>query len=210
MSPCAAPSEPDALPKREDLKMDEYSSYSELADSEKEGEDFERFVCARDGATVAIIAPHAGRIEPKTGDIAQNIAGTEFSFYCFRGLKKIGNHVLHITSHHFDEPKCLALVTNHRWIVAIHGCDEQGERVFLSGLDRALINDLTLALSYLGIVVETTGQRYPATGAKNICNMGITKKGVQFELSLSFRNGERVRAFVKAVREVLLKRQSGA
>jgi phage replication-related protein YjqB (UPF0714/DUF867 family) len=190
--------------------MDVYSCYSELADSEKEGRDFERFVCARDDATVAIIAPHAGGIEPKTGDIAQEIAGTEFSFYCFRGLKKIGNHVLHITSHNFDEPQGVALVTNHRWIVVLHGCEEPGERVFLSGLDLALIDDLALALSHAGITAETVGQKYPATEAKNICNRGITRKGVQFELSRSFRNGERVPAFVKAVREILLKRQSGA
>ena len=42
--------------------MDKYSCYNELADSEKEGRDFDLVVCARDGASVAIIAPHAGAV----------------------------------------------------------------------------------------------------------------------------------------------------
>jgi phage replication-related protein YjqB (UPF0714/DUF867 family) len=190
--------------------MDKYSCYRELADSEREGRDFERVVRVRDAATVAIIAPHAGRIEPKTGIIAQDIAGTAFSFYCFRGLKKNGNSVLHITSQNFDEPKCVALVASHRWVVAIHGCAEQGERVFLGGLDTVLADDLMLALSHVGIMAETVGHKYTGMCEKNICNMGITKTGVQFELSLSFRNGEQVPAFVAAVREILSKRQNGA
>jgi phage replication-related protein YjqB (UPF0714/DUF867 family) len=188
-------------------KMDKYYCYSELAASEKEGKDFERIVCARAGALVAVIAPHAGGIEAKTGVIAQDIAGTEFSFYCFRGLKKKGNRDLHITSNNFDEPKCVTLVAKHRWVVAIHGCDEQGERVLLGGLDKALINDLASALNDAGIVAKTFGHEYTGTCANNICNIGLTKAGAQFELSLSFRNGAKVPAFVMAVREVLSKRQ---
>src|SRR3990172_5638797 len=104
--------------------VDRYSNYTELAASEKEGKDFKRVVCARAGALVAVIAPHPGRIEPKTGIIAQRIAGTEFSLYCFCGRKRNGNRTLHITSPNFDEPECVKLVANHRWILAIHGCKE--------------------------------------------------------------------------------------
>ena len=104
----------------------------------------------------------------------------------------------------------MALVTNHRWVVAIHGCGEPGERVLLGGLDTALIDDLALSLSRVDIVAEAVGHKYTGTCTKNICNMGITRTGVQFELSLPFRNGEQVPIFVAAVREVLLKRQNGA
>jgi len=189
--------------------MDKYFCYAELAAYEKEGEYFERVVCIRDKASVVIIAPHAGGIEPKTGDIAQDIAGTEMSYYCFRGTKRNGNKDLHITSHNFDEPDCVKLVSTHRWVVAIHGCKEDGKQVFLGGLDRKLINDLASALNNVGIMAKTSDHKYTATSPKNICNLGITKEGVQFELSLPFRKGSRVPAFVTVVRDVLLKRQNG-
>jgi phage replication-related protein YjqB (UPF0714/DUF867 family) len=189
--------------------MDKYSCYSELAASEKEGNDYSLIASPRESASVAIIAPHAGGIEARTGGIARNIAGTEFSLYCFCGLKRNGNSDLHITSHKFDEPMCLEMVAKHRWVVAIHGCGRRGERVFLGGLDKSLINDLVLALSDVGILAETCGHEFTAKHPKNICNLGITRAGVQFELSLPFRKSSRVPAFVATVREVLLKRQNG-
>lgn len=190
--------------------MDKYSSYFELKKSESEGVDYEKIVLARDGASVAIIAPHAGGIEPRTGPIAQDIAEGEFSIYCFCGRKHNGNGNLHITSHNFDEPECVKLISNHQWVVAIHGCKEQGDRVFLGGRDQELITDLALQLSLAGIVAETSGHKYTGTDAHNICNRGKSKAGAQFELSLQFRNGPYVQAFVTAVRLVLSTRQDAA
>lgn len=191
--------------------MDKYSSYSELAACEKEGEDSKLVVSPQEGLSIVIIAPHAGGIERGTGEIAQDIAGKDFSLYCFCGLKKKGNYrYLHITSHNFDEPKCVRLVANHRWVVAIHGCKRRGERVFLGGLDRKLINDLVVALRSVGILTKTSGHKYTGRSANNICNLGITEAGVQFELSLPFRNGPQMPDFVAAVREVLLQRQNEA
>lgn len=156
---------------------------------------------------MVVIAPHAGGIEPKTGPIAREIVGAEFSLYCFRGMKNAGNRDLHITSHHFDEPRCLDLIKDHEWVVAIHGCKRKGEHVFLSGLDKALIADLEASLLQTGIPVQTLGHKYTGTLPRNICNRGQSHAGVQFELSRSFRNGDRVPAFTEAVRNVLLNRQ---
>lgn len=50
---------------------DKYSNYAELAAVEKEGIDFEVVVVKRDPPRVAVIAPHAGGIEPRTGPIAK-------------------------------------------------------------------------------------------------------------------------------------------
>ena len=188
--------------------MDKYQRYCELAKSEKEGTDYKRFVCPRAGALVAVIAPHGGGIEPKTDSIAKEIAADEFSFYCFLGLKKKKNGDLHITSHNFDDPKCLNLIANHRWVVAVHGCNKPGERVFLGGLDKALIDDLASKLGAVGIIVETSGHSYSATLPNNICNRGKSNAGVQFELSRKFRDGSQIPAFVRAVREVLSARQN--
>lgn len=189
------------------MTVDKYSSYAELAQSEKEGTDYERIVRPRSGALVAIIAPHAGGIEPGTCTIARQIAGADFSLYCFFGYKAKGNHELHITSHCFDEPECMKMLAGHTWIVAIHGCDEAGERMFLGGRDTALIAGLSTRFKEVGIVAETSGHRYPGTDPRNICNRGRLKAGVQIELSLSFRNGKQIPDFAAAVRSVLSARQ---
>lgn len=187
---------------------DKYSNYAELAAAEEEGADFEIVVINRPRSRIAVIAPHAGGIEPRTGPIAKSIAGAEFSLYCFRGLKDGGNRDLHITSHHFDEPTCLELISDQEWVIAIHGCEKKDERVFLSGLDKTLLTDLEAVLLRAGIRVETSGHNYTATHPNNICNRGRSNAGVQFELSPSFRNGDSVPAFVAAVRGVLLDRQN--
>ncbi len=183
--------------------MDKYSNYSQLKKSEIEGVDYIIIVRQPRDTRVAIIAPHGGGIEPMTEVIADRIAGNEFSLYCFKGCKQNGNRDLHITSHNFDEPRCLALIKNHQWVVTIHGCCEKGEGVFLGGLDRELIERLSDALNKIDIRVMTKGHKYPATAPMNICNRGTSKAGVQFELTPPFRKGSRLPQFVATVREVL-------
>jgi phage replication-related protein YjqB (UPF0714/DUF867 family) len=183
--------------------MDKYSNYAELEAHEREGIDFEVIVLEQKKSLAAIIAPHAGGIEPKTGLIVRSIARTDYSFYCFRGLKSKCNPDLHIASHRFDEPRCLKLIANHKRVVSIHGCDVEGERVFLGGLDNSLIEILLSELSRVGITVEPSDPKYSGTHPNNICNRGQTKRGVQLELSIQFRIGTQVPLLVNAVRRVL-------
>ena len=56
-------------------KKDKYSNYHDLAKLETEGVDFEIEVSHESGSLVAIIAPHAGKIEVETGELAKAIAG---------------------------------------------------------------------------------------------------------------------------------------
>jgi phage replication-related protein YjqB (UPF0714/DUF867 family) len=184
-----------------------YSCYRDLSLSEKEGVDFDVVLCDQPEAAAVVVALHGGGIEPKTGEIAREIAGKEFSFYCFRGLKTRGNFDLHITSSKFDEPRCLALVKKHRWVVTIHGCDKEGEQVYLGGLDEALIQEMASALTAVGIRAKRPRQEYSGARPTNICNRGLTGAGVQFELSRSFRRGEHLPAFIDAVRGVLARKQ---
>ena len=125
--------------------MDAYKCFADLKAHEARGKDYEVDVRCRDGAQVVVIAPHGGGIEPETSKIANAIAGAEFSLYCFRGLKPVGNTRLHITSHNFDEPECLALLAKHQSVLAIHGCAESGERVFLGGRDKVVAAELILS-----------------------------------------------------------------
>ena len=93
--------------------MDRYSCFSDLAACEVRGTSYDIHVHREAASRVAVISPHGGGIEPETSRIAESIAGAEFSLYCFRGLKRTGNGVLHITSHNFDEPECLELIAEH-------------------------------------------------------------------------------------------------
>src|SRR5712691_6234203 len=181
--------------------MDTYKCFAELKASELLDTDYAVVATPRNGTRVAVIAPHGGGIEPRTAEIAQVIAGGQFSVYCFKGLKKKGNKTLHITSPNFDEPKCLKLIGTHTWVLAIHGFDSEGQRVLLGGLDAALVRDLARGLSTVGITAETSGHKYTGTCLTNICNRGATGKGAQFELSMAFRKSQRVSKFVAAVRE---------
>lgn len=190
--------------------MDTYACYADLANAEQEGIDYEKFYRAVAGARVAVIAPHGGGIEPKSDAIAAAIAGTDFSYYCFRGCKPAKNRTLHITSHRFDEPDCVALVAAHTWVLAVHGCNDPGESVYLGGLDAALIDELAIAIAEAGISVATTGHDYPGTHPDNICNRGAAAQGAQIELTPDFRNGGQIDSLVTAVRAVLGAQQAKA
>ena len=183
-------------------KRDKYLNFNELAGHQREGIDFEIVAVEKPNAIAAIIASHAGGIEAKTGTIAKSIAGTEYRLYCFEGMKSSGNRILHITSQHFDEPKCLKLIEKHQRVISIHGCNEKKEKVYIGGLDDELIKILTSELSSVGIIPEQS-EKFLGKSPDNICNRGLTKKGVQFELSLQFRTGSRVPLFVKSVRSAL-------
>src|SRR6266851_10224744 len=113
---------------------DKYASFAELVESECETRDFGRIITGRN-STIIVIAPHGGGIEPGTSEIAKAIARSEFSIYCFEGLKRNGNReVLHITGTHFDEPRCIRLVTGSKIVVAVHGCVGKHQAVYVGGL----------------------------------------------------------------------------
>jgi phage replication-related protein YjqB (UPF0714/DUF867 family) len=183
-------------------KRDKYLNFNQLASHQREGIDFDIVAVEKPNAIAAIIAPHSGGIEAKTGSIARAIAGTEYSLYCFEGRKGSGNRILHITSQHFDEPRCLKLIERHQRVIAIHGCNEKNEKIYIGGLDKELIEILISELSSVGIFPELS-EKFSGKSPDNICNRGLTKKGVQFELSLQFRTGLRIPLFVKSVRSAL-------
>jgi phage replication-related protein YjqB (UPF0714/DUF867 family) len=85
-----------------------YNNFKELVDHEVQGQDYQIGIELRD-PRVLIMAPHGGKIEPTTGEIAAAITGDDCSFYCFEGLKT-DSHPLHIESHLSDEPLALQIV----------------------------------------------------------------------------------------------------
>jgi hypothetical protein len=63
---------------------DDYHSFADLLLSHHEGADFDRTLLTRQEAKVAILAPQGGRLENHTDTIAESVAGSDFSLYCFR------------------------------------------------------------------------------------------------------------------------------
>lgn len=185
---------------------DRYSCFAELAAQETAGVDYRIRVVSRN-SSVAIIAPHGGRIEPGTSEIAALVAGGDFSLYCFESLRRGKN--LHITSARFDEPRALALVAAAEIVAAIHGRADGNdtETIWMGGLHARLRDALAASLQRAGFTTSIDHHmqgRHP----ENICNKGRLRAGVQIEAPRSLRNAfrsdkERRGAFVAACRETL-------
>ncbi|MEO8668938.1 MAG: poly-gamma-glutamate hydrolase family protein, partial [Bauldia sp.] len=97
---------------------DRYADFAALAAAERRGRDYDIVVREVAGSPVAIVAPHAGDIEPGTSEIAVTIAGGDCNLYLFEGHGPDA-YRLHVMSSHFDEPECLALVTRCAVVVTV-------------------------------------------------------------------------------------------
>jgi phage replication-related protein YjqB (UPF0714/DUF867 family) len=182
----------------------DYRGYADLASAQRLGVDYRITVRARAGASVAIVAPHGGGIEDGTSEIATAAAGTDHSLYLFEGCRSAYNYrTLHLTSHRFDEPQCLALIAQCAQVVTVHGCDGEDPIVLIGGLDTALATAIAASMSSAGIVAATGGHRFPATHPDNICNRGATGRGVQIEVPHRLRHGGSVDVVANAVRSAL-------
>jgi phage replication-related protein YjqB (UPF0714/DUF867 family) len=167
--------------------MDKYETYAELKQSEIEDKDYT--ILYRDlSSIIAIMAPHGGGIEPGTIDIADELAGCEYTFYGFKGLKKDGNSTLHINSNAFDEPIGIKAADKAEIVVSIHGAKDKSEMVHIGGANSELKRLITHTLKSAGFDAEIC-ERPGLRGIKpdNICNRCKTKKGVQIEISRGLR-----------------------
>ena len=167
---------------------DKYASFAELARFEASGTDYRVHTVARPDSPVIVIAPHGGRIEVGTSELARLIAGDDHSFFAFEGLKSYGrNRDLHITSHRFDHPECLTLVGRCAVTLAVHGCIGES-RIYVGGLDEELTLLLTEHLGAAGFHASADGHRYPGRNPLNICNRGARGRGAQIEVTKDLRD----------------------
>ena len=107
----------------------------------------------RRASEAAILAPHGGKIESGTTEIAEAIAGDDYNFYTFEGRMSRDNFkILHVTSTHYDEKVCNDLINECTYVVAVHGLrDREGherkdETICLGGKDTILRNAVMRAL----------------------------------------------------------------
>jgi phage replication-related protein YjqB (UPF0714/DUF867 family) len=182
-----------------------YGCYADLAKAQVEGTDFNVRVQRKPESGVAILAPHGGGIEAGTSEIARQVAGSEFNLYLFEGIRPSGNYAaLHLTSHRFDEPRCLALLSGCDHVVAIHGCRGEVPQALLGGLDVGLKARIHAAIGSAGIETSLMDHPFPAVDPRNICNRGRRGAGVQVELTSALRLEEYNDGIVTAIRSVLL------
>jgi len=183
-----------------------YTSFRTLADREVEGQDYRIRIELRD-PRVLIMAPHGGKIESATAEVAEAIAGMDYSFYSFEGIKTDGNGVLHIESHLFDEPGALQAVEKTDIVVTVHGqVDRKEEFVMVGGLDDGLHSEIQRQLEAAGFQTRRPTEGLMGTDPMNICNRGRLRRGVQLEISRKVRDGlrasqDQLQTFANAVRK---------
>lgn len=182
-----------------------YMGFADLERHQVRDKDFRVVVVPHPTSRVAIIAPHGGRIERRTSEIAAAIAGDSFNLYIFEGIRKSDNYTaLHLTSHLFDEPECIELIGRCLHVVAIHGCEGNDPRILLGGLDQSLKTQLAKAFGSANLTTEVDGHNFPATEPNNICNRGLRRQGVQIELSAALRGSGQEKLVVSRARDVLI------
>jgi phage replication-related protein YjqB (UPF0714/DUF867 family) len=202
---------------------DKYANFAALAGCEVVGVDYR--IDIRLVGNTLVLAPHAGGIEPGTSELAEAIAAGVCSLYLFEGLKQTNNGDLHITSTHFDEPECLKALRHSDTVLAIHGEDSDAPVVYVGGLDSARKARIATTLRRAEFDVRDANQPHLAgNDAQNICNRGLSRAGVQLEISVGLRRKfflgltpriERAQRtsdfdrFVSAVREGLLEDTDG-
>jgi len=185
-----------------------YSTFKQLAKSESEGKDYQVRIDLRD-TPVLVMAPHGGKIEPMTAEIAEAIAGHDYSFYSFEGLKEDGNNILHIESHLFDEPRALQAVGMADIVITVHGqLNRKDAFVMIGGLHNGLCSEIRRQLEATGFQIRPVGRGLEGIDSRNLCNRGRLKAGVQLEVSRKVRDLVRadksqLEAFAGAVRKAL-------
>ena len=185
--------------------MASYESFRELADHEVEGQDYRIRIELRD-PRVLIMAPHGGKIEPTTVEIAEAIAGIEYSLYSFEGLKT-DSRMLHIESHLFDEPCALRVVRKADVIITIHGqLNQEEEFVMVGGLNESLRSKIVTQLEATSFRTRPPAEGLMGNDPMNVCNRGKLKQGVQLEVSRKVRDllrhdRDHLKLFSQAVRK---------
>jgi phage replication-related protein YjqB (UPF0714/DUF867 family) len=111
---------------------EQYRSFEELAGREQESVDYQIRLHARQ-SLIVIMAPHGGKIEPGTSELAEYIAREDFSFYAFEGIRSGNNGRLSLPLDRFDEPECSNLLGRCGLAVVIQAIPGKNREVKLAG-----------------------------------------------------------------------------
>ena len=186
---------------------DKYVSFAELKASEPEGS--YRIEARSSGTVAALIAPHAGKIEPGTSEICRSVASSDLTYYLFEGRKSSNNRELHITSSHFDEPQAIVLAQSAQVVVTFHGQSGEDQFINVGGLAEQLSKAMISALNAVGFSASRhSNPMLQGLDVNNICNLGSSGQGIQLEISRALRDlliqdNQAMARFSSTVRSVL-------
>ncbi len=186
---------------------DTYANFSQLSQNEAEGVDY-RILSVELAKPGLVIAPHGGRIEFATSEIAKALAGNQQSMYLFEGLKTHDNRKLHITSSHFDEPRAVQISEKALWAISVHGYrDDQEEGLEIGGTNHKLAAQVAKQLKDVGFQVTYPSVRFAGSSLKNIVNLA-QYGGVQIEISSKLRqrlmaNPEVLKRVIESINEAI-------
>lgn len=164
---------------------DTYLNFADLAAHEVEGKDF-RIVVKEGHSGIVIVAPHGGKIEPHTSDIATAIASEDHALYLFEGCAERENRRLHVTSERFDEPRGREIVGGSRLAIGVHGASGEEHFVIVGGRNPRAKALVLAALAKFG-ATDVGPEHLLGNSPGNICNRA-REAGVQLEISLGLRN----------------------
>lgn len=185
---------------------DRYENFAQLAQQEWESTNYQIRLTVKTelsdvvtiqsrviGSRILIMAPHGGKIEPFTNELAEQIAGDRFSCYTFEALKPQQNQDLHITSTRFDEPQALKALQRADLVLTVHGeGTATAEFAIVGGLATAAIAQIETALRAINIPLKpSSNSNLAGEDPRNLCNRGRLKQGVQLELSRGLRDSLR-------------------
>jgi phage replication-related protein YjqB (UPF0714/DUF867 family) len=193
----------------ENATGDRFRNFAELHE-EYGGRGAYRIVLAPRKSRALVLAIHGGTIEPMTSEIAQRIARDDMGLYIFEGRDIEEPWDLHVTSHRFDEPLALSLVSKSEVAISIHGYKEETPRVLVGGLNDEFRMAVMIELQLAGFAaeVEFPSDAFAGTHPNNIVNRP-KNQSVQLEFSSGMRkrfeeDREYLNRFTHAVRKAVI------
>ncbi|UQI31265.1 poly-gamma-glutamate hydrolase family protein [Pseudomonas bijieensis] len=165
---------------------DKYVTFADLSSSEPDGA--YRIEVRQKGSTVALIAPHGGKIEFGTSEICRDVAGEDLTYYLFEGCKSSNNRHLHITSSRFDEPQGIEVAQSAQVVLTFHGQNGNEHFVNVGGLAVQLCASVICHLKAAGFIAsQRDDTSLQGRDKNNICNRGGKGQGLQLEISRGLR-----------------------
>jgi len=175
--------------------QDHYRDFSSLIKDNVEGVDYSIHT-KRTNSNILVMAFHGGFIESGTTELAEEIAGDDFNFYTFKGIKPIEidertftSSALHLTSTRFDDPKLIGMTSDAEECLGVHGFGGE-EADFCVGGGNLLLRQVMVQ------VLKTNFPEYvscelccnPYNGLAKLNPVNRCKlKGIQVELSPQIR-----------------------
>lgn len=165
---------------------------------------------------VLVVAPHGGKIEPRTGNIAKAIAGEEFNYFEFAGKMETGNYQrLHVKSVSYNPPTLDPLLKNSGYSLSVHGVTGEVPLTYVGGLDEENVQKVVAALKAAGFTAMPSPDQYNGSNKSNFINKNLRQKGIQLEISTAQRYAlfdtktdrkpnEQFNKYTQALRSVLL------